>query len=55
MAPPRGGDMQNKQEGEVGCANWSKEALLIFCDLSMLRRVRVRKEGQFVKGFHEKK
>lgn len=33
MAPPRGGDKQNKQEGEEGRANWSKEALLIFCDL----------------------
>ncbi|KAJ8446620.1 hypothetical protein Cgig2_002782 [Carnegiea gigantea] len=33
MAPPRGGDTQNKQGGEEGRANWSKEALLIFCDL----------------------
>ena len=33
MAPPRGGDTQNKQEGEEGHPNWSKEALLIFYNL----------------------
>ena len=32
MAQRRGGDTQNKQGGEEGRANWSKEALLIFCD-----------------------
>ncbi|KAJ8429985.1 hypothetical protein Cgig2_032823 [Carnegiea gigantea] len=33
MVLPKRGNKQNKQQGEEGHANWSKEAFLIFCDL----------------------